>query len=131
MKVFVIICFIVSHSGLWSQTTISIPDLEPDPDYDNIFVKKIYTNLHTSTFVIWIKKHVKSHKHITHTEQVMVLEGKARVKLNNNEFLVQKGDWIIIPEQTIHEVTVLSKKPLKIISVQTPEFTGKDRVFIE
>ncbi|WP_074406282.1 MULTISPECIES: cupin domain-containing protein [Aquimarina] len=125
-----ICCFIIS-TGLFAQTKSPILDFEPDQDYDNILVKKVYSDTHTSTFVIWIKKNVKPHKHIKHTEQVLVLEGKASVQLNDKEIIVQKGDWVTIPQQTIHAVKVLSKIPLKVISVQTPEFKGEDRVFIE
>ncbi|WP_109853113.1 cupin domain-containing protein [Aquimarina sp. AU58] len=131
MNVISIICCFIISTGLFAQTKNAILDFEPDRDYDNILVKKVYTDTHTSTFVIWIKKNVKPHKHIKHTEQVLVLEGKASVQLNDKEIIVQKGDWVTIPEQTIHAVKVLSKIPLKVISVQTPEFKGEDRVFIE
>ncbi|WP_106791343.1 cupin domain-containing protein [Aquimarina sp. Aq78] len=131
MKIISFICYVIVSTGLWAQTKSTIPDFKPDQDYDNILVKKVYTDTHTSTFVIWIKKDVKPHKHIKHTEQVLVLEGKASVQLNDKEIIVQKGDWVTIPEQTIHAVKVLSKIPLKVISIQTPEFKGEDRVFIE
>ncbi|PKV51251.1 mannose-6-phosphate isomerase-like protein (cupin superfamily) [Aquimarina sp. MAR_2010_214] len=131
MKITSFICCIIISTGLWAQTKSAILDFEPDQNYDNILVKKVYTDAHTSTFMIWIKKNVKPHKHIKHTEQVLVLEGKASVQLNDKEIIVQKGDWVTIPEQTIHAVKVLSKIPLKVISVQTPEFKGEDRVFVE
>jgi mannose-6-phosphate isomerase-like protein (cupin superfamily) len=131
MKIISFICCVIVSTGLWAQTKSAIADFEPDQDYDNILVKKVYTDTHTSTFVIWIKKGVKPHKHMKHTEQVLVLEGKASVQLNDKEIIVQKGDWVTIPEQTIHAVKVLSKIPLKVISVQTPEFKGEDRVFVE
>ncbi|EZH75568.1 lipoprotein [Aquimarina atlantica] len=131
MKVIPIICCFIISAGLFAQTKNTILDFEPDQDYDNILVKKVYSDTHTSTFVIWIKKNVKPHKHIKHTEQVFVLQGKASVQLNDKEIIVQKGDWVTIPEQTVHAVKVLSKIPLKVISVQTPEFEGKDRVFVE
>lgn len=131
MKIIPFICCVIVSTGLWAQTKSAISDFKPDQDYDNILVKKVYSDTHTSTFVIWIKKDVKPHKHIKHTEQVLVLEGKANVRLDDKEIIVQKGDWVTIPEQTIHAVKVLSKIPLKVISVQTPEFKGEDRVFVE
>ncbi len=132
MKLLLFICGIVMCSiSAWSQSKIILSDISPDNEYENIYAKKIYTDKHTSTFIVWIKKEVKAHKHVTHTEQVHVLEGKARVQLNDKEITIQKGDWITIPENTIHAVTVLSKTPLKLVSIQTPEFKGKDRVFIQ
>ena len=38
------------------------------------------------------------------------------------------GDYIRVAKGTPHAVKVLSSTPLKIISVQAPEFFGKDRV---
>ncbi len=132
MKLFFSITFILlSHITGLAQTSISVENMTTEEDYENLLVKKIYSDTHTSTFVVWIKKGVKLHKHLTHTEQVLVLEGKAKVQLNDKEIIVQKGDWITIPEQTIHGVKVVSETPLKLISVQTPEFKGEDRVFIE
>lgn len=132
MKIAFIICSIlISYTELWAQTTIPVNDIIPDRDYENILVKKIYTDTHTSTFIVWLKNGIKPHKHIKHTEQVLVLEGKASMRLNDKEIIVEKGDWITIPEQTIHAVKVLSETPMKVISIQTPEFKGDDRVFIE
>ncbi len=131
MKVIPIICYFIISTGLFAQTKNAILDFEPDQNYDNILVKKVYSDANTSTFVIWIKKNVRLHKHIKHTEQVFVLEGRASVQLNDKEIIVEKGDWVTIPKQTIHAVKVLSKIPLKVISVQTPEFKGEDRVFVE
>lgn len=131
MKVIPIICYFIISTGLFAQTKNAILDFEPDQNYDNILVKKVYSDSNTSTFVIWIKKNVRLHKHIKHTEQVFVLEGRASVQLNDKEIIVEKGDWVTIPKQTIHAVKVLSKIPLKVISVQTPEFKGEDRVFVE
>ncbi|TSE11427.1 MULTISPECIES: cupin domain-containing protein [Aquimarina] len=127
----VIFFFLISTTILWSQGKFSAYDIKPDKEFENVLVKKIFTDPHTSTFVIWIKNEVKPHQHLKHTEQVFILEGKANVWLNKEEIVVQAGDWITIPEKTIHAVKVISETPLKVISIQTPEFKGKDRVFIE
>ena len=42
-----------------------------------------------------------------------------------------KGDFVFIPKNTPHSVNVISKVPLKVISVQAPFFDGKDRVLLE
>ena len=41
---------------------------------------------------------------------------------------IKAGDIIFIPANTFHEVKVTSEKPLKVISIQAPEFDGTDRV---
>ena len=117
--------------GLQAQNNHQFKSMQPDQEFENVLVKKIYSDKHTSTFVIWIKKEVKAHRHQTHTEQVRILEGKGEMILGDQKIRIKKGDWITIPEGTIHAVKVLSKKPLKVVSIQTPEFKGKDRVFVD
>jgi mannose-6-phosphate isomerase-like protein (cupin superfamily) len=100
--------------------------------YENIYARSLYTDSATvSGFVIFIKKEVKLHKHVEHTEQVLVLDGEALMTLGEKEFKVKKGDLILIPKNTFHSVKTTSKKPLKVLSVQAPFFDGKDRVFKE
>lgn len=125
---FITLCF--AQLG-YSQNLLQLAKLKPSGAYDNVKVQKIYSNKHTSSFVIWIKKGVKAHKHLKHTEQVYILAGKARMRLNDKTFEVKKGDWVAIPEGSIHAVTVTSRRPLQVFSVQSPEFLGKDRVFVK
>jgi len=115
----------------FAQNLTQLAKLKPQGAYDNVKVQKVYSDKHTSSFVIWIKKGVKAHKHLKHTEQVYILAGKGMMRLNDKTFPVKKGDWIAIPEGSVHAVKVTSRKPLQVFSVQTPEFLGKDRVFVD
>jgi len=72
---------------------------------------------------------VKLHKHDFHTEHVYVLEGSGDFTLGNTTQPIKKGDLITIPKNTWHGVEVTSKVPLKVVSIQSPEFKGIDRVF--
>ncbi|EAY27687.1 cupin domain-containing protein [Microscilla marina] len=128
LLLFTTLCF--AQLG-YSQNLVQLAKLKPAGAYENVKVQKIYSNKHTSSFVIWIKKGVKAHKHLKHTEQVYILAGKARMRLDDQTFEVKKGDWIAIPEGSVHAVTVTSRKPLQVFSVQSPEFLGKDRVFVK
>jgi len=110
-----------------SADTIKAPAI-----YENIYSRALYTDTNNvSSFVIFIKKEVKAHKHITHAEHVIVLEGKAEMSLNDKTFSIKKGDVIFIPKNSFHSVKTTSKVPLKVISIQAPFFDGKDRVFKE
>lgn len=104
-------------------------NIEPQTTYDNIHVQRIKGDSNYTAFIIWIKKEVKPHFHQHHTEVITVLEGKARMTMNDTTFTIRKGDVMVIPENTVHSVINHSKKPLKVISVQTPWFDGKDRIF--
>jgi len=94
-------------------------------------VKQLSTDKHTSNFVIFVKQGVKAHVHKTHSETVYVLEGEGEMRLGDKQIKVKPGDFIFIPENTVHSVKVISKTPMKVLSNQAPEFLGKDRVFID
>ena len=107
----------------------NLKTIAPEKEYDNVLVKNLYSDAKASYFVIWIKKGVKSHKHAKHTESIIVLDGEGEMTLGSKKFDILQGDHFTIPENTFHSVVVTSKKPLKIVSVQAPEFLGKDRIF--
>ena len=110
---------------------VDVKKLTPSPkNYDNIHIQKIAEDTFQSSYVIWVKEQVKSHYHDHHSEYIHVLDGKAIMRLDSSNFTIQKGDVIFIPQKSIHAVKTLSKKPLKVISIQTPLFDG-DRVWVE
>ena len=107
----------------------SIDQILPDKEFENIHVKKIYSDSSSSTFAIWIKQKVKLHKHVYHTENVLIDKGFGEFQINDSIYKVAAGDWIVIPKNTWHGVIVKSKSTMKVISVQSPEYFGKDRIF--
>ena len=113
-----------------SQDIISsIDQILPDKKFENIHVKKISSDSSSSTFAIWIKQKVKLHKHVYHTENVLIDKGFGEFQINDSIYKVAAGDWIVIPKNTWHGVIVKSKSTMKVISVQSPEYFGKDRIF--
>jgi mannose-6-phosphate isomerase-like protein (cupin superfamily) len=96
-----------------------------------LYNKALFGDSLASSFVIVIKKEVKHHKHIHHSEHVVVLEGSGQMTLGNKGFAIKKGDVIFIPKNTIHSVISMGETPLKVLSIQSPKFDGKDRVFID
>lgn len=132
MKRWILGLLLLSSLNVSAQTHLSVDTLTPGQDFENVFSKKIAEDSLQSTFVIWIKKDVKGHFHQEHTENILVLEGKAEMLFDGKRIVVKAGDYLNIPKGTQHSVTkVLSKKPLKVISIQSPNFDGTDRVFIE
>ena len=107
----------------------SIDQILPDKEFENIHVKKISSDSSSSTFAIWIKQKVKLHKHVYHTENVLIYKGFGEFQINDSVYKVAAGDWIVIPKNTWHGVVVNSKSTMKVISVQSPEYFGKDRIF--
>lgn len=116
---------------LWTGQSFAsqqVSDIHAPKDLENIHVVKLATDAHSTDFVIFVKKKVPLHKHLKHSETLYVLEGAGEFELADKTISIAAGDHIRIPEGVPHAVTVTSDKPLKVISVQAPEFFGKDRV---
>lgn len=114
-----------------AQDILKLKDVKPQKAYENILVQKLNDDDRQTSFVIWIKKEVKLHKHEWHTENLYVVEGKGEMTIGDEKFVIQKGDYFNIPKDTPHGLKVLSSKPVKVLSIQSPQFLGQDRVFIE
>jgi quercetin dioxygenase-like cupin family protein len=99
-------------------------------DYENIHSSVIQHDSLMSSFIISIKKDVPLHLHQKHTELVYVLEGEGEMVLGSAVERVKSGDIIFIPANTPHSLKVISVRPMKVLSVQTPYFDGSDRVLI-
>ena len=111
------------------ENVMKINQIKPSIEFENINVKKISSNPSSSTFAIWIKKKVKVHKHINHTENILIQSGYGQFRLNDSIYSVSTGDLIVVPKNTWHGVIIDSKEPMKVISIQSPEFFGNDRVY--
>lgn len=129
-KIFAVV-FILSAIAAQAQGWQDADTIQCPAGIENVYSRPLYSDSLCSSFVIFIKKEVKLHKHLTHTEHVMVLEGEATMTMGDKTFTVKKGDLIFIPANTPHKVVTTSKKPLKVISLQSPHFDGKDRVLLE
>jgi mannose-6-phosphate isomerase-like protein (cupin superfamily) len=102
----------------------------PENNKKNINVKNLYGDSLQSGFLIWVRNEVKAHRHNAHSEVVVVLKGRAMMTLNGKRFKIRKGDIVCIPKGAIHSVKTLSKKPLQVLSVQSPYFDGSDREWV-
>jgi quercetin dioxygenase-like cupin family protein len=132
MRLTTILVLILIPFYFKSQEIItSVNEIYPDKEFENIHVKKISSDSSSSTFAIWIKQKVKLHKHVYHTENVLIDEGFGEFQINDSIYKVTAGDLIIVPKNTWHGVIVNSKSTMKVISVQSPEYFGKDRIFKE
>ncbi len=93
-------------------------------------VEKMHSDSNCSSFMIWVNHEVKPHRHNYHSEHVYVIEGEGNMLLGEELIQIKEGDIIAIPEGTIHAVKPFKGITLKVISIQSPEFKGKDREFI-
>lgn len=128
MKTILLLSVTLIFNSLSAQFIIR-PDTITVKDDRPVYTEKIASDQYASSFVIVIEKEVPAHFHKVHTEYVYVLEGSAEMQLDDSLFRITAGDLIYIPSVTIHSVEVTSEEPLKVISIQSPEFMGKDRYF--
>ncbi len=129
MRIFLILFLsFVSHAAL-AQINLNNYSIQ-DPEDKNILVQKLYSDSLSSSFLIIVKEEVKLHKHAFHTEQVYVLEGKGKMTVGKKQYQIYPGSLIFIPMGTPHSLEV-TESPVKVISVQSPEFLGKDRIMLD
>lgn len=131
MKTSFSIFFSLVSLSCFSQNYQSLDTIKPPADYENIYFRHVYSDSLVSSFVIFVKKEVKLHKHALHTEHVYILEGEGEMRVGENTMKVKKGDIVPIPKNTPHSLKVTSILPAKVLSIQAPMFDGKDRIFIE
>jgi len=129
LNITMILAGVIFFSGNALASKNLISHQQPEA-FDNVKVVKLASNKHASDFLIYIKKHVPAHYHESHTEIVYIIEGTATMQLDEQEIKMKKGDYIRILPGQVHAVEVTSKMPLKVLSVQTPEFDGSDRVMV-
>ncbi|GAB5538787.1 MAG: hypothetical protein Salg2KO_08900 [Salibacteraceae bacterium] len=132
---FLALIFVTSLAAQ-GQNILNIENFQPELSYENVHSYEIDSDPLASTYLIWVKKSVAPHKHAEHTEVVYVLQGEGKMTFNSgakNEYSrnIEPGDYIFIPKNTIHSVTVTSGSPMKVLSVQSPQFDGSDRVLID
>ena len=114
--------------GAAAQSQTNIDSLFPKGEYENISRQQLNSDSNVTSLVIWIRKEIQPHLHATHSEHVYILEGSGKMLLGEKTFAVNPGDLIFIPENTRHALRVTSAIPMKVISIQAPEFDEKDRV---
>ena len=126
---FLLLCSVASLLGQ-SQLVRSAKALQPTEEFENVHVQPLHSDELASSYVIWIKEGVKLHRHDVHTEHVYVLAGKGEMRVGEEQIDVRKGDIIAIPKGTPHSVQVRGKT-MKVLSVQSPQFKGEDRIFMD
>ena len=124
----ILFCFLTML--MYSQEFVGeFNKVRPDSAFENIHVHQISTNPNSTTFAIWVKRKVNIHKHENHVEHIYITQGEGRFHLGSTTYHVEPGDLIIVPKNTWHGVDVISSNPLRVISIQSPEFKGIDRIF--
>lgn len=66
--------------------------------------------------------------HSHRSEHITILEGQARVQLDDEFFTLEKNDTFYIPAKTVHRIENPGDKPLRYIEVQSGSYLGEDDI---
>jgi quercetin dioxygenase-like cupin family protein len=76
------------------------------------------------------KSTVKKHYHRKQTEIFVVLDGRAKIGIDNKEYNVKTGDILLCKPRNIHWVINKSKKPFKLV-VFKYNYVKNDTIWLE
>jgi len=74
---------------------------------------------------------LKKHYHADHEEIVYIIHGGGTMTMGDKQKRVRPGDVIYIPRKTIHGFVNGGEWETAVLSVISPAFDGKDRVYVE
>lgn len=73
-------------------------------------------------------KRLSYQKHFKRQEHWMVVEGVAKVTLNDEIHVVKTGEYIDIPQEAAHRIANESNAPLVFIEIQRGSYFGEDDI---
>jgi quercetin dioxygenase-like cupin family protein len=73
---------------------------------------------------------LKMHYHQYHDEITYCIKGQAVMNVSGKELVMNAGDLMYIPALTLHGSEVTGNETLQLISIFTPPFDGKDRIYV-
>lgn len=83
----------------------------------------------SSVHLTQVESAVETHYHAKHDENVWIIRGAGRLTLGDQKLKVKAGQIVHIPRGTSHAFHNLGSSPAVVISVFSPGFDGKDRVY--
>jgi mannose-6-phosphate isomerase-like protein (cupin superfamily) len=83
----------------------------------------------SSVHLTQVETSIESHHHATHDENVWIIRGSGRLTLGDQKMKVKAGQVVHIPRGIKHAFHNLGSNPAVVMSVFSPGFDGKDRVY--
>ncbi|MEI7884163.1 MAG: AraC family ligand binding domain-containing protein [Clostridia bacterium] len=69
---------------------------------------------------------IKQHYHLISEEIYVITQGSATMKVNEKEFVVCKGETIVIYPKEIHELYTAENETIEFYAITLPPFTAED-----
>ena len=73
---------------------------------------------------------LKMHYHQYRDEITYCIKGQAIMNVSGKELVMKAGDLMYIPALMLHGSEVTGNESLQLISIFTPPFDGKDRIYV-
>ncbi len=84
------------------------PDMQPQEDFDNLFIKIIHATPEVTTALIWVKQYTSPETHHEELERFFILEGTCTIYYGDNHTHLKAGDFFPVPLHQSHVVKVTS-----------------------
>jgi mannose-6-phosphate isomerase-like protein (cupin superfamily) len=117
-SLFFVCIFLIAGRSAAAQTIFHLQEVVVPEDAGNIYVQKLSEDTLTSSYFIQVRDTVRRHYHAHHTEQIFVLEGSGIMFIGTENHEIQA-------------VRSTGNVPLQVLSIQSPFFDGKDRIFTD
>ena len=120
-----------ADTSLFRGNVFDFLQKQPLPYEENFSSIPLARSETQSASLVQIRQKLSLHYHILSEEIVYVLKGRGIMTVGKEARPIQPGDVIAIPRGVAHGVENRSPEPLVAVSVMSPPFDGKDRIFVE
>ncbi len=88
-------------------------------------------NISLAEAIVKTGKSTLKHYHENFEEIYFILQGKGKMLLGEETFIVGKGDSIAIPPKTPHKIYNIGAEDLKILCICSPPYTHENTILLE
>lgn len=101
-----------SDAEQWQRTVAAI---EPTRPFNNLYSHTLQDSDRVTQFLVWVRREIRPEDHHEERESFLILEGDCECRLGNETVRLSAGDFLEIPLDTEHRLTVLSEIPVKAV----------------
>jgi mannose-6-phosphate isomerase-like protein (cupin superfamily) len=98
-------------------------------DNDQFRTDRVSDDSLTSVHLTQLRGELAPQRHVRHHEVIHVVQGAGRLTIDGVKHKIGAGTVISIPPNTPHSFYSMGKVPTVLISVFSPPFDGKDRIY--
>ena len=120
-----------ADTSLFRGNVFELLQKQPLPYEENFSSIPLARSDTRSASLVQIRQKLSLHYHILSEETVYIIKGRGIMTVGKEIRPIQPGDIIAIPRGVAHGVENRSPEPLVALSVMSPPFDGKDRIFVE